>query len=164
MIRILLCLLASLSLAHAQAEPKKPALAVGKQALDGSVWGGLFYAKSGAAQAVQGNLPSGLKNVSERLSKAFPLYSNFELIGQQQQDIMRQYESWVVPSRDIFLKLDSKGHDEAGGLKLGLQFWREQQILVKTDLVLQKNSPLFIGGPKWREGQVIFVLLLTKEK
>jgi hypothetical protein len=160
MLRLLLGLLLSVSAVHAQ---QKESVVAGKQATDGSVWGGLFYAKSGEGKAVSEPLPDGLKNVSERLSKAFPAYSSFELIGQQHQDIMRQYESWVVPSKDIFLKLDSKGHDESGGLKLDLQFWREQQILVKTDLVLQKESPLFIGGPKWREGQVIFVLLLTQD-
>jgi hypothetical protein len=35
-------------------------------------------------------------------------------------------------------------------------------VLVKTDTLLQPNSPLFIGGPKWRDGQLVFVLLLKK--
>jgi hypothetical protein len=113
--------------------------------------------------ALPAGVPAGLKDMPERLKKVFPSYTRFEVIGQQAQDILRQYESWVVPTKDIFLKLDSKGHADSGGLKLDLQFWREKQILVKTDVVLQKASPLFIGGPKWRDGQLIFVLLLTKE-
>jgi len=49
-----------------------------------------------------------------------------------------------------------------GGVNLHLQFWQDQQVLVKTDAVLREGSPLFIGGPKWRDGQLIFVLMLTK--
>lgn len=47
-------------------------------------------------------------------------------------------------------------------MKLDLQFWREQQVLIKTDTVLREGSPLFIGGPKWRDGRLLFVLQLTK--
>ena len=40
---------------------------------------------------------------------------------------------------------------------------REQQVLVKTDAVLHAGSPLFIGGPKWRDGQLLFVLDLQRK-
>jgi hypothetical protein len=35
-------------------------------------------------------------------------------------------------------------------------------VLIKTDAVLRASSPLFIGGPKWREGRLLFVLLLKE--
>jgi hypothetical protein len=62
------------------------------------------------------------------------------------------------------LKVDSKGPAEGGGINLHLQFWRDQQVLVKTDAVLKEGSPLFIGGPKWREGQLLFVLVLQNSR
>ena len=83
-------------------------------------------------------------------------------LGQHSQVVFREYESWVVPSKDVFLKIDSKGAAINGGLNLHVQFWQGQQVLVKTDTLLQPNSPLFIGGPKWRDGQLVFVLLLKK--
>ena len=86
-----------------------------------------------------------------------------EIIGQHLQDVFREYESWVVPSRDLFLKIDSKGPAADGGMNLHLQVWREQQVLVKTDTILRAGSPLFIGGPKWRDGQLLFVLELQKK-
>ena len=104
--------------------------------------------------------PANLKDLPARLAKVFP-FTRFEIIGQHHQDIFRQYESWVVPSKELFVKLDSKGPAEGGGMKLDLQFWREQEVLVKTDTVLRQGSPLFIGGPKWREGRLLFVLQLT---
>jgi len=134
-------------------------------ATDGKVWGGLIYASSApSANDLDGKaLPKGLQDLPERLNKVFK-FTHFELLGQHNQDVFRQYESWVVPSRDLFLKVDSKGPAEGGGVNLHLQFWQEQQVLVKTDTVLRVNSPLFIGGPKWRDGQLIFVLMLTREE
>lgn len=134
-----------------------------KPATDGKVWGALLYGSpaGSGADVAKGDLPKGLQDLSARLGKVFS-FSHFELLGQHTQDVFREYESWVVPSKDLFLKVDSKGKAEGGGINLHLQFWQEQQVLVKTDAVLREQSPLFIGGPKWRDGQLIFVLMLTK--
>lgn len=128
---------------------------------DGRVWGALVYASDAPSTSpgLATEWPKDCKDLPRRLGKAFP-YRHFQVIGQHTQDIFRQYESWVVPSRELFLKIDSKGQAEHGGMNLHLQFWQEQQVLVKTDAVLLPQSPLFIAGPRWKEGRLIFVLLL----
>jgi hypothetical protein len=142
------------------AAPVTPSISAEKTAQDGQVWGALIYgtpkAPEGKAEAIS---PPEFPDLQKRLSKAFP-FKHFEILGQHSQVVFREYESWVVPSKDVFLKLDSKGTTVDGSLNLHLQFWQGQQVLVKTDTVLRKGSPLFIGGPKWRDGQIIFVLLL----
>lgn len=137
---------------------------VKKPATDGKVWGALVYATTDAAKLTGSTekVPDSQKDLSTRLAKVFKPYTHFEIIGQHMQDVFREYESWVVPSRDLFLKIDSKGPASDGGMNLHLQVWREQQVLVKTDTVLRAGSPLFIGGPKWRDGQLLFVLDLQK--
>ena len=146
------------------APPGPRPLPVTKPATDGKVWGALVYATTDAAKLTGSTekLPSGQKDLFERLGKVFP-FTDFEIIGQHMQDVFREYESWVVPSRDLFLKIDSKGPAEVGGMNLHLQVWREQQVLVKTDAVLHPGSPLFISGPKWRDGQLLFVLDMQKK-
>lgn len=147
-------------MAQSAAPPATQQLPLVKPATDGKVWGALIFASNETAKG--GNteeLPAGLKDLPRRLSKVFP-YQRYEILGQHLQDVFREYESWVVPSKDLFLKVDSKGPATGGGVNLHLQFWRDQQVLVKTDAVLRAGSPLFIGGPKWREGQLIFVLVL----
>ena len=125
------------------------------------MWGALVYASAeGSGNKEAPRPPKGMEDLSERLGKVFE-FSHFEILGQHTQDIFREYESWLVPSRDLFLKVDSKGPAPGGGLKLNLQFWQDQKVLVKTDAVLKAESPLFIGGPKWREGRLIFVLQLV---
>lgn len=141
---------------HAQ-EP----LPVKKPATDGKIWGALIYASKGEFMPLPADVPADLKDLPQRLGKVFP-FTRFEILGQHLQDIFREYESWVVPSKDLFVKLDSKGPAPGGGMKLDLQFWREQKVLIKTDTVIREGSPLFIGGPKWRDGRLLFVLQLTK--
>jgi hypothetical protein len=158
-----------------------PPISADRAAKDGSVWGALVFASNKPAEAKPADAKTAevkaeeakaaaktdttvaevCPNLSKRLGKVFP-YSHFEILGQHTQVVFREYESWVVPSRDVFLKLDSKGAAPNGGLNLHVQFWQGQQVLVKTDTLLQPNSPLFISGPKWRDGQLIFVLLLQK--
>ena len=153
---------------HAVAQEGKPAapqpLPATKPATDGQVWGALIYATTDATKLTGSTekAPKEQKDLSERLAKVFP-YTHFEIIGQHVQDVFREYESWVVPSRDLFLKIDSKGPADGGGMNLHLQVWREQQVLVKTDAVLHPGSPLFISGPKWRDGQLLFVLDMQKK-
>lgn len=132
-----------------------------KAATDGTVWGGLVYAFDG--EPAPGTAPATevQRELFSRLGKVFP-FRHFTVLGEHSQVVFREYESWVVPSKDLFLKLDSKGAAKDGGINLHLQFWQGQQVLVKTDAVLRPSSPLFIAGPKWREGRLIFVLELRK--
>lgn len=135
-----------------------------KPATDGRVWGALIFATNDATQltGAREQAPTHLPKLNERLAKVFP-FKHFEILGQHQQDIFREYESWVVPSRDLFMKIDSKGPADKGGVNLHLQVWREQQVLVKSDAVLRVGSPLFIGGPPWKNGRLIFVLSLDRK-
>ncbi len=134
-------------------------------AIDGHVWGALIFATNDTAQLTGARepTPASLPRLNERLAKVFP-FEHFEILGQHRQAIFREYESWVVPSRDLFLKIDSKGPAARGGVNLHLQVWREQQVLVKSDAVLHAGSPLFIGGPAWKDGRLIFVLSLERKE
>lgn len=159
LVTLVLLALASASTLPAQS-PAPVASKPPKAATDGNVWGALVYASDKAPDESSQETP-GFSTLFARLAKVFP-YRHFVVLGQHNQVIFREYESWVVPSKDLFLKLDSKGAAKGGGINLHLQFWQGQQVLVKTDAVLRPASPLFIAGPKWRDGRLIFVLELKK--
>jgi hypothetical protein len=132
-------------------------------AVDATVWGAVVYATMTAGESgSQTKDPKEFPNYARRLGKIkeFSGYKHFELIGQHTQKIFSEYTNWVVPSKELFLNVDSKGPAEDGGINLHVQLWRRTKVLVKTDTTLKKSSPLIIGGPKWRDGQLIFVLLL----
>lgn len=148
-------------LAQPVSPPASPAV---RPATDGKVWGALIYATDSADKltGVKSEPAKFLPDMEKKLALVFP-WKHFEIVGQHTQDVFREYESWVVPSTDLFLKVDSKGPDAGGGVHLHLQFWRQEQVLLKTDALLRPKSPLFISGPKWRDGQLLFVLVLADE-
>jgi len=130
-------------------------------AVDATVWGAVIYA-SNEQPGSDAKAPQELPDIRQRLAKIkqFETFKDFALIGQHTQKIFSEYTNWVVPSKELFLNVDSKGPAEAGGMNLHVQLWRRSKVLVKTDATLKKGSPLIIGGPKWRDGQLIFILLL----
>jgi hypothetical protein len=144
-------------------DPNAKPLIPKNAAVDATVWGAVIYATAKAkSENADSKPPEEIPDLSQRLAKIkqFGAYKDFELIGQHTQKIFSEYTNWVVPSKELFLNVDSKGPAADGGVNLHVQLWRRTKVLVKTDTTLKKGSPLIIGGPKWREGQLIFVLLL----
>jgi hypothetical protein len=160
---LLLCVLlfapTPLSLHAQQSNPSPNAVS------DATVWGALVFAsdKSDAAPGTTITPNKAFSGIAARLSKVFP-EAHYTLLGQHTQEIFREYESWVVPSKELFLKIDSKGPAANGGMQLHIQLWQETKVVVKTDAILKADSPLFIRGPEWRGGHLIFVVMLTAQK
>ena len=132
-------------------------------ASDGSVEGYLFFAVNDEAAPAQEEKVTAdaavVASMEARLKKVFP-YTHYHLIGKHSQQVFKEYESWVVPSKDLCLKIDSRGPAESGGVNVHLQLWQDTKVLVKSDAVLLKDKPIFLGGPNWRKGRLIFVVRL----
>ena len=132
-------------------------------AAEAQVEGMLFFASNDATAPAQEEKVTVdealLKDTTARLGKTFK-YGHSHLIGRHQQKIFKEYESWVVPSKDLCLKMDSRGPADGGGVKLHLQLWQDKKVLVKSDTILRKDRPVFLGGPNWRGGRLIFVVVL----
>ena len=146
--------------ASAQETPVPPAAIA---ASDAQVEGYLFFAVNDAKAPAQEEKIAAdaavLTSLEGRLRKVFP-FSNYHLIGRHSQKVFKEYESWVVPSKDLCLKIDSRGPAEGGGVNVHLQLWQDTKVLVKSDAVLMQDKPIFLGGPNWRGGRLIFVVRL----
>lgn len=136
---------------------------LGQAAAEAQVEGYLFFASNEAAAPAQEEAVTAeaalLRSLEGRLGKVFP-FGHFHLIGRHAQKVFKEYESWVVPSKDLCLKLDSRGPAEGGGVKVHLQLWQDTKVLVKSDAALLPGQPIFLGGPSWRRGRLIFVVML----
>ncbi|MED5586017.1 MAG: hypothetical protein VYB61_06645 [Verrucomicrobiota bacterium] len=128
-----------------------------KSTLNTKFWGALVYASNDTAEKQV------KKDLALRLGKAFKQYKTFELLGQHTQDkVFRDYVNWIVPSDELNLEFESKGPAEDGGMKVLLKLWQKKKVLVKSDAVIKPGKPLFIAGPLWRGGRLLFVLELRK--
>lgn len=160
-----LILLTALLAATSPLRGQEPKSAAPPAATEAQVEGMLFFASNEAeapAQKDKVTVDAGLlQNTTGRLAKAFK-FKHFHLIGRHTQKVFKEYESWVVPSQDLCLKMDSRGPAEGGGVNLHLQLWQDKKVLVKSDAVIRKDRPVFLGGPNWRGGRLIFVVVLKE--
>ena len=124
----------------------------------GYLWGALVRASNRASDGESKTLETGL---AERLGETFS-YKHFQLLGEHKQPVSAEYETWILPSEELYMKVDSKGPVD-GGLGLHLQLWRRENVILKTDVILNSGSPVFITGPKWGEDQLLFVVLLREQ-
>lgn len=132
----------------------------GKLEADAKVWSGLYYA--GPEDETKGVVPEGrAAKLVERMKKVEQLqFPTYRLIGAVSEDVLKEYESWVLPSEVFFIKLDSLGRDEEGALNATLNIWQQKNVLLKASMKLRKGRPMFVRGPKWGEGYIVIALLL----
>lgn len=92
-------------------------------------------------------------------------FKHYRKLGSDIQPVFRSYENWLAPlkpSEEILLSYESRGRSNDGGMRLDLELWQHKRKVMKTDPVLQKGSPLFILGPKWRGGTLIIAVELVE--
>ena len=129
--------------------------AQGLRARDPVVWSALVLATNNPAPhepaAELAPLAGKLKNVFG--------YNQFEVIGSHSEKMDNAQERWLLPSKSFFLHVSSQKVSDAEYL-LRLQLYQDKRMLVETKANLSSQSPLFIRGPLYADGQLIIVLLL----
>lgn len=133
---------------------------------EGAIFGALLFATKEAADQLKDfpKLEQSDAKLAASLAKVFPDYKCFQVLGSESEPLFKAYASWVVPSKEFFLKFDSKGRDEKGGVIIDLQLWHDEKAIVKTDAILKPGSPLLIEGPMWGKGRLIFLVQLQERK
>lgn len=157
--------LSVLMLATAMASGPVRADEPAKVKADAMVWSGIFLGTD--RESVLGSAPAGAhaKSVVERLGRVEATrFAHYRVLGEQVQPLLKEYDSWVVPSRGLFFRLDSRGPAEGGGLRVAMQLWRDKEVLLKTDIVLQGDRPVLVRGPALGdEGVLLLALRLAGE-
>ncbi len=102
------------------------------------------------------------RDLGKRLGKAFRDLDlrSFQIVERQTQPIYKAYDSWIFPDSRFKLVLNSQGRTSDGGLKVIIQLWQDDLVLLKSDTILRGDSPLFIAGNPWGRGRLLFVLRL----
>ena len=126
------------------------------------LWGALVYAVKDAASKREGYEEADAEMTSA-LQKVFKEYTHFQVLGTRAEALFKTTHSWVAPSKQLCVKFDYAGMAEDGvGVKLDLQLWNQGKAIVKTDAILKPGSPVFMEGPEWGEGRLLYVLKLQE--
>ena len=145
-------------LAAAQEDPGKAQI--------GRVCVTVYHATDGESKAADGK--SGVtKDMADRLRKEKRLrYDNYRLLGQDTQALLRSYESWaqpLKPSDEVLVRFEAKGRPTKKAVNLDLELWLSRKKIVKTDVSLEGDRPLYVRGPVWRDGRLIIAIALAPE-
>lgn len=84
-------------------------------------------------------------------------YNTFYLLGDKTKKIGAGVDAWIVPTKKVFLKVRSVARKE-NFYALQLELYVRKKVVVTSDVKLGRGAPLYIRGPAWGRGRLIFVL------
>ena len=117
------------------------------------IWSALVLATKEEPPAA---VPDTLKDFAPSIKKVFG-YNSLYLLGQKKRDLVSGGEEWLVPSREFFFKVQCLAREETC-YKLRIELFHGRELLVTTEARLARGAPLYIRGPAWGRGHLIFLL------
>ena len=127
--------------------------APGARAEGDRIWSALVLAtKENPPSAI----PSRAGEVRAAIKKIFG-YNSLYLLGEKKRDLFSGGEEWLVPSKEFFFKVQCLSQG-ATSYTLRIELYRDKSLLLTTEAKLAKDAPLYIRGPAWGRGQLIFLL------
>ena len=106
--------------------------------------------------------PKELRDSLPRLTRVFG-YNQFEIIGSATDKIEHLSELRLMPTRSFWIQAKARrttSKEARGGYLLSLQLFHDKRQLVDTEARLAPGSPLFIRGPEYGKGQIVFALMI----
>ena len=152
----LIAALVFIPLAGAQQDPGKQV--VGKVKVE------VYYATDGDPSAAGENAMAIGSDLERRLQREeHTRFKHYRLLGRDTQELFRSYENWaepVKPSDEIMVRFEAQSNPDADQALLDLELWLARKKIVKTDIRLTPDKPLWVRGPSWRKGQLIIAVSL----
>ena len=101
-------------------------------------------------------IPDGLEKFAPAIKKIFG-YNSLYFLGEKKRDLVSGGEQWLVPSKEFFFKVQCLSQGPTSYM-LRIELYRDKSLLLTTEANLAKDAPLYIRGPAWGSGQLIFLL------
>jgi hypothetical protein len=125
----------------------------GAKAEGDRIWSALLLA---TREDPPGPVPKALEKFAPSIRKIFG-YDSFYLLGEKKRDLLSGGEEWLVPSKEFFFKVQCLSRAETS-YSLRIELYHDKNLLVTTEAKLARDAPLYIRGPAWGRGQLIFLL------
>ena len=108
------------------------------------------------------DMPKELRAFEPKLKRIFG-YNQFEVVGSATETIEDKADLRLTPTESFWMQAKARratSKEARGGYLLNLQLFREKRQLVDTEARLAPGSPLFISGPEYGKGRIVFVLMI----
>ena len=126
---------------------------LGASAAGDRIWSALALATIEHSAAA---VPKPLEGLAPAINEIFG-YNSLYLLGEKKRELFSGGEEWLIPTKEFFFKIQCLSQEVTSYL-LRIELYREENLLVTTEAKLAKDAPLYIRGPRWGRGLLIFVL------
>lgn len=128
----------------------------------------VIYATNGDAKVAGAKAEPLGKDIEQRLRSEERLrFKQYRSLGVEVQPLFRSYENWaqpLKPSDEVLVRFDASSRPTGKTTRMDLELWLSRKKILKTDVVLEGNRPLFVLGPEWRGGRLIIAVSLAEGK
>ncbi len=100
--------------------------------------------------------PKALEPFARGLKEVFG-YNTFYLLGEKKKRIVEGTQEWVVPTKEFFLRMRCTDR-AATSYTVALELYVKKKLILTSEVKLARDAPLYIRGPQWGKGQLIFIL------
>ncbi len=120
---------------------------------DDVVWGALVL---GTTEQDPPPVPETLRPYEKAVARVFG-HNRLDLMGESEHPFSGPEEAWVIPSREFFLRV-TRLREAQGRHRLNLQLFHGQKLLVESEAILGRDTPILFRGPQWGRGQLVILL------
>lgn len=118
------------------------------------VWAGLYLAENGPPPV---NAQLAPEPLAQRLRAVFG-FKHYELLKAQNIELGHEWQQWFVPRHDFFIRVEPLPRQPGEPRVLYYEIYDEGFLVTHGRYEPRKDKPLFINGPDYRGGMLLFVL------
>jgi hypothetical protein len=118
------------------------------------VWVGLYLAENGPPPP---NTVLAPERLHHSLREVFG-FKHYELIKAQEIELRNEWEQWFMPRRDFFIRVEPLRRQPGEPRFIDYEIYKDGFIVAKGIYEPWEGTPLFINGPDFHQGRLIFVL------
>jgi hypothetical protein len=85
-------------------------------------------------------------------------FEHYELLKKEEIDMKSHWEQWILPRKDFFIRLEPLPAKSGEDPLLDYELYKDGFIVAKGQYEPHEGVPLFIDGPDFKQGRLIFVL------
>ena len=101
--------------------------------------------------------PQAPPELAPRLHDVFG-FSHYKVLKAETVDLAGNSDHWVLSRKDFFLRLQPMAKADDDATRLRYEIYKDGFLVANGVYVVSKDTPLFISGPDFQRGRLIFVL------
>jgi len=97
------------------------------------------------------------EKLAQRLREVFG-FEQYKLIKGEEVDLQKDGDHWVLSRKDFFLRIQALPQAPDEPKQIAYEIYKDGFLVVKGKYEISADTPLFINGPDFHQGRLIFVV------